>query len=74
MKVGRKMPLWQLPAGSLFLYEGRTVALKTEYRTSEGAIEAFIVGSGEMFWGGATNWQEQTELMVQEIDISLFNH
>lgn len=34
----------------LFLYRGE-LCLKTEYRTGSGAVEAYIVSSGEFFWG-----------------------
>jgi hypothetical protein len=58
--------LEELPAGSLFSFNG-TIALKSEYRTENGAIEAFILGSGEMFWGGVTTAAEQTALLVTPI-------
>lgn len=39
------------PVG-LFHY-GDTLALKTEYSTNEGRIDAYIVRTGEFFWGDA---------------------
>jgi hypothetical protein len=59
-----KISLEELPVGSLFDYMGRTIGLKTEYRSEGGAIEAFIVGSGEMFWGGTDNAEDQGKLLV----------
>jgi hypothetical protein len=64
--VSEEVSLNDLPAGSLFQYGG-TIALKSEYRTRNDAIEAFIVGSGEMFWGGTDTASEQGELMVKPI-------
>jgi hypothetical protein len=43
--------LGEAPPGSLLLYDGELI-LKTEYRDDKGAVEAYIVGSGERFWGG----------------------
>lgn len=60
--------LSELPAGSLFLF-GETLALKSEYRTEGGAIEATIVGSGEFFWGGTNSYKELANLIVTEVDI-----
>ncbi|PEC65338.1 hypothetical protein [Bacillus toyonensis] len=62
-----KVRLADLEPGKLFRF-GDTIGFKTEYRTG-GAIEAFIVGSGEMFWGGTSTAQEQRELMVEPIDL-----
>lgn len=60
--------LAELPAGSLFLH-GKTLGLKSEYHTESGAIEATIVGSGEMFWGGTHSPQDQANLIVTQVDI-----
>ncbi|WP_142307739.1 hypothetical protein [Bacillus thuringiensis] len=59
--------LADLEPGKLFRF-GETVGFKSEYR-SGGAIEAFIVGSGEMFWGGTSTADKQRELMVEPIDL-----
>ncbi len=58
--------LGNLEEGSLFIYED-TVALKSEYRSDNGACECFIVGSGEMFWGGAKTAEELNNLYVTPI-------
>lgn len=56
----QKVKLANLEEGSLFEYKG-TIALKSEYRTDLGTCECYIVGSGEMFWGGTS---KPNELMV----------
>jgi ADP-ribose pyrophosphatase YjhB (NUDIX family) len=58
--------LEDLPVG-LFLH-GDTLCMKTEYRTEQGAIEAYIVSSGEFFWGGATP-HYQPKLMVTSLKV-----
>ena len=63
-----KVKLQDLNAGKLFMYN-ETIALKSEYRTENGAIEAFIVGSGEMFWGGTSTAKDQCNLEVIELQI-----
>jgi len=65
-----KQTLEQLPCGSLFTDAYGTVGLKTEYRTEKGAIEAFIIGSGEMYWGGTTDPEKQRSLEVWAINAS----
>ena len=67
-KTKKSMPLEELPCGGLFLYN-ETLCLKTKYRTSNGAIEAFIVGSGEMFWGGVSTPEEQRQVMVRRVKL-----
>lgn len=37
----------------LFVADGGELCLKTEYGNNEGRIDAYIVSSGEMFWGAA---------------------
>lgn len=46
-----KVTLEECPIG-LFLYEDE-LCLKTEYGDNDGRIDAYIVSSGEMFWGDA---------------------
>lgn len=70
LKTTKLTTLEELPSGSLFLSKDKTcLALKTEYRTEQGAIEAFIVGSGEMFWGGTSLAQEQVKLEVWKVNV-----
>ncbi|MCU5196478.1 hypothetical protein OCE52_16875 [Bacillus mobilis] len=61
-----KVRLADLEPGKLFRF-GDTIGFKSEYRTG-GAVEAFIVGSGEMFWGGTDTAEEQRELMVEPVE------
>lgn len=44
-----EMTLAECPIG-LFMCHGE-LCLKTEYGTNEGRIDAYIVSSGEFFWG-----------------------
>lgn len=43
--------LGDLEVGKLFEYDG-CIALKSEYRNGCGEPECYIIGTGEMFWGG----------------------
>ena len=51
------IPLSDCPIG-LFINGYGNLCLKSEYRTEKGAIEAYIVDSGEFFWGEATQTVE----------------
>ena len=53
---GKPIPLGKLEPGSLFRFNN-TIALKTEYVTEKFATTAYIIGSGEMFWGGLIQWK-----------------
>jgi len=44
--------LAECPVG-LFLAEGDVLGIKTEYATNQGRIEAYIVETGEAFWGAS---------------------
>ena len=57
----------ELPVGSLFLYN-KTIALKSKYRT-DGKSDAYIVGSGEYFWGGTNNREDREKLEISELKI-----
>lgn len=63
-----EQPLYQVQAGLLFMYK-ETIALKTEYRTEQGAIKAYILGTGEFFWGGTRTAEEQCKLLVKVVNI-----
>lgn len=70
LKLKKKTTLGELPNGSLFLTEDqKTLCLKSEYHVENGASESFIVGSGEMFWGGTKTAKEQLALVVWEVKI-----
>lgn len=66
---GDKVPLYKLPVGSLFAHGDDCIAMKSEYMSSNGLIEAYILGSGEIFWGGAKTVEEHRYIMVQPLDI-----
>ena len=59
----RRLRLANCPVG-LFLSAGGEICLKTEYGDNEGRIDAYIVSSGEFFWGGAKTRAEQRKVMV----------
>lgn len=65
---GGKVKLADLDKGSLFLFND-DLCFKSEYRVGSGAIEAFIVGTGEMFWGATSKPEEQVQLMVQPVKL-----
>jgi len=71
------LPLVRLadcPTG-LFLFGG-TLGFKSEYATTKqenGATvgvqcDAYVVSSGEYFWGGVSDWRSRDELMVTPLD------
>lgn len=62
-----QVKLGELEPGTLFK-RGETYGFKSEYRTDKGICECFIVGSGEMFWGGTGN---PNALKVEPIDFDL---
>lgn len=64
-QVGSSLKLKNLPEGSLFKF-GSTIALKTEYH--DDAIIAYIVTSGERFWGGVNSPKALENLVVQPLD------
>jgi hypothetical protein len=43
--------------------------MKSEYRNDRGAIEAYIVSSGEMFWGGTDDPEKQRNLEVFQVNV-----
>lgn len=61
------VPLSDCPIGLFWC--GETLALKTEYGNNEGRIDAYIVSSGEFFWGPAPqSIQNQRACMVIPVD------
>ena len=66
---GEKVTLDDLPFGAMFAFGDDCIAIKSEYRCDNGLIEAFIIDSGEQFWGGAKTAKEQNALMVQPLEI-----
>lgn len=60
----------------LFLSADRALCLKTEYGDNDGRIDAYIVSSGEFFWGASPQTIEsQRSQMVtpvpQELVVAL---
>lgn len=49
---GVEVTLAKCPVG-LFIHKSGGLCLKTEYGNNEGRIDAYIVSSGEFFWGDA---------------------
>ena len=71
LKIKKKTTLGKLPHGSLFLSENMsTLGMKSEYYNGKGASESFIVGSGEMFWGGVSSGPAQQALVVFEVKVT----
>jgi hypothetical protein len=63
---GHAVSLEQCPVG-LFLSDSE-VCLKTEYTRADGAVDAYIVSSGEAFWGPQPQTVEhQRTCMVQPL-------
>lgn len=65
LRTKKKARLKNCPIG-LFLFDNE-LCLKTEYKTERGAIEAYIVSSGEFFWGGTNLPERQRELSVTPV-------
>lgn len=52
----------------LFMSKDGILCLKTEYGNNEGRIDAYIVSSGEFFWGDAPQTiQSQREQQVSYV-------
>ena len=64
------MPLYMAPIG-LFDFEG-TLCVKTEYSTARRP-DAYIVESGEYFWGGTDDPHEAAMLMVMPLEVGPVN-
>lgn len=46
---------------------GDTLVMRTEYTRDNGSIEAFVVGTGEAFWGGTSDPSVQRALQVTPV-------
>lgn len=70
-----KVTLTECPIG-LFLSDGGGLCIKTEYGNNEGRIDAFIVSSGEFFWGAApqtiTSQRRQMVRPVTDDEVDAF--
>lgn len=63
----QKVKIEKLSPGTMFRH-GDTLALKSEYHNDNGVCLCYIVGTGEVFWGGVSN---PNKLRVQPFDITL---
>lgn len=69
---GERVTLEECPPG-LFLSESGHLGFKSEYRMHNGEEmtrwpDAYVVASGEVFWGGAKSHDERAALFVRPID------
>ena len=67
----KKIALIDAPVG-LFMFDG-VMGFKTEYMTN-GFVEAFVVASGEYFWGGVKTSEERNNLKVTPIKAEPVRH
>ena len=65
----RRIRLKNCPIG-LFLFN-HELCVKTEYEDNNGTIKAYIVSSGEHFWGGVSTGSEQRELLVHPVPLNM---
>lgn len=69
--MAHQTTLAECPIG-LFM-SGDELCLKTEYGTNEGRIDAYIVSTGEFFWGSAPqtieNQRKETVLPVEIVTL-----
>lgn len=67
-----KTTLAECPIG-LFRAQSGELCLKTEYGGNDGRIDAYIVSSGEMFWGAApqTVASQRAELVTPLESVTL---
>ena len=67
--------LGDCPPG-LFLFEGQCLGFKSEYRTESEShpgvwqSDAYVVESGEYFWGGTSDPTQREKLMVLPLDVA----
>jgi hypothetical protein len=66
----RRTQLRNCPTG-LFLFGDNCLGMKTEYKTRNAAdfyqTDAYVVESGEYFWGGAKTAEAREKLLVTPI-------
>lgn len=58
----------ECPPG-LFLY-GDCLGFKSEYRGESGTPDAYVVASGEFFWGGAKTREDRDGLPVIPVEVT----
>ncbi|RPI85145.1 MAG: hypothetical protein EHM34_02370 [Nitrosopumilales archaeon] len=65
-----KIKLGNLKNGGLFMtIDNKTIGVKSEYCDDSGAINAYIVGSGERFWGDVMSVNDLRLTEVFELEI-----
>lgn len=69
-RISENISLGDAPSG-LLLCNGVLIA-KTEY-FSNGAVEAYIIASGERFWGGCKTAEDLNALPVSVLDLAETN-
>lgn len=62
--------LSECPPG-LFIFNG-SIGFKSEYSTAEGSPDAYVVSSGEYFWGGKADRASRDALVVIPIEATAF--
>lgn len=63
---GKQTTIEELFPGSLFKFNDSYV-IKSDYRGDGGTCECYILGSGDMFWGGTNGAEALNNLVVTEI-------
>lgn len=76
MNKNKLVTLAECPPG-LFIYSCggcKSLGFKSEYISGNPGeypfIEAFVVESGEYFWGGAPTRKDRAQLLVEPVDIT----
>jgi len=65
-----KIKLGNLKNGGLFMtINNKTIGIKSEYCDDGGAINAYIVGSGERFWGDVMSVNDLRSTEVFELEL-----
>lgn len=64
----RRVKLLDLNPG-LFLFGADTLCMKTEYGDPATGGEAYIISTGEAFWGGVSSKGQRARLLVTPVKI-----
>ena len=74
MSDGYEVTLAECPPG-LFLFGADCLGFKSEYAyEAQGRFwpEAYVVASGEAFWGGVNTQEARAKLLVRPIDVTAY--
>lgn len=55
----------------MFMSEYWNLCVKTEYGNNEGRIDAYVVSTGEFYWGGAKTPEDQRKIYVMPIVVTV---